>query len=1227
MGLRYTLLILGFGCITIGHSQSLDLISVNPVAASNHVAVNSNISFTFNMNIASATINTDNFVIRGEQAGAIPGTFSGAGTSTVTFDPTNDFRSGEVIRVTITTGVATDGGPSLSSAFSFQFTVEAQASPDNPAFFGEQAPFTTSSDFVQDIGATDINGDGQIDVFGTYGENNLIWFQNAGNENFNQNLIPTTISYPRMPTAVDLDDDGDIDLVTGSSSEMSIAWYENDGNENFTENIVNTSAGTVVSVYPSDLDNDGDFDIIVASWNQSTAANGKLSWLENDGSESFTLHQISGLSTTTVYPIDVDGDGSIDIVAGTRNEGFFGGQENDRLIWFQNDGSGNFTLHNVSTERQFRDEVFAIDMDDDGDVDLLSAGALSFLGWYENDGNENFTEHELGPEVRQPTSIHASDIDGDGDIDILSTKELDDQVVWFENDGNQNFTERIITVCADLARGVYAADIDEDGDLDVLSASAFDAQMTWYRNTQFQSFDFVSSSPTPNSLNSPATSDIAIQFSQPVADFSLQGFGPTGLGPVIVRSENRGAISGTWSGGGTNTITFDPDEDLLAGDVIRVTITFKLMSIDGASLTNGDYSFQFVVGTTNGPESPPFFLEHVLLDENETSSIESVYAADFDTDSDTDLVTISNGTGSELAWYANDGLQSFTKNQLIEPTEGATSVIAANTFSNGNLDILSTFGGILNIQFNNESGGFNGSSFGYTDTEVGEGNPGAVSIDLNGDGQTNIISAIGYSDDNPVSELYYFIPEIEGYTIVDINTTLNQPNGVYASDLNSDGHNDVLSWSKEGGEIGIYTNNKIDQFGETKLSTSFTTSILQVFPSDLNNDGYVDLLANSNEALYWYQYDGNNYTEHLVDNTVLSVEKIYVADIDGDDDNDLIGVGESLLFEEQCVFVLENDGSGSFTIHEFASSSTDLSDTYVTDLDRDGDLDILASGRSGSKLMWFENTVEQTFEIAITSNPEDQSVCPGSEVSLQVAAQGAHNLSYQWQQDSGDGFVNLADGEFISGSTNTTLGLSGLTSDMDGYQFRCVISGNFANSVESDIASVGIIDPIAITTEPMDITAAQGDNITFTTTVAGDNIAYQWKKGDVDLSGETSNQLAIDNVTINDVGSYQLQVSNQCGSEESQVVLLNIPENSVATNVVERFAGLQFYPNPASDYIEITPVHDWTEVNLLYLNGSTALTQRLHGLKRIDISHLKSGVYLMELKGKDSHIEKIMIKK
>ena len=79
----------------------------------------------------------------------------------------------------------------------------------------------------------------------------------------------------------DINGDGYLDIVTASMHDNTIAWYENskDRNPTFTKEDISTDAASANGIFVADLDNDGDLDIVSASANDD-----KIAWYENDGS-------------------------------------------------------------------------------------------------------------------------------------------------------------------------------------------------------------------------------------------------------------------------------------------------------------------------------------------------------------------------------------------------------------------------------------------------------------------------------------------------------------------------------------------------------------------------------------------------------------------------------------------------------------------------------------------------------------------------------------------------------------------------------------------------------------------------------------------------------------------------------------------------------------------------------------------------------------------------------
>ncbi|MDC1250318.1 Ig-like domain-containing protein, partial [Flavobacteriaceae bacterium] len=370
----------------IAFSQ-LTLSSSSPATASNTVSLDSDITLTFDSPVKTSTLNASNIVITGINTGIISGTFSGGGTTSVVFNPTTDFKPGEVITVTLTSALENTSGGPLSPPQTFSFTTRNAATP---------SPVFTAADIAT-------SADGAISVF-----------------------------------AADMDGDGDMDILSASYSDDTIAWYENDGNANptWTATDIATSANRAYSVFAADMDGDGDMDIVSASFYDDTIA-----WYENDGNANptFTAADIatSADGATSVFAADMDGDGDMDIISASYND--------DTIAWYENDGNVNptWTAADIDTSADAAHSVFAADIDGDGDMDILSASQLDdTIAWYENNGNVNptWTAADIATSADGAHSVFAADIDGDGDMDILSASYNDDTIAWYENDGNANPT-------------------------------------------------------------------------------------------------------------------------------------------------------------------------------------------------------------------------------------------------------------------------------------------------------------------------------------------------------------------------------------------------------------------------------------------------------------------------------------------------------------------------------------------------------------------------------------------------------------------------------------------------------------------------------------------------------------------------------------------------------------------------------------------------------------------
>lgn len=167
----------------------------------------------------------------------------------------------------------------------------------------------------------------------------------------------------------------------------------------------------------------------------------------------------------------------------------------------------------------------------------------------------------------------------------------------------------------------------------------------------------------------------------------------------------------------------------------------------------------------------------------------------------------------------------------------------------------------------------------------------------------------------------------------------------------------------------------------------------------------------------------------------------------------------------------------------------------------------------------------------IDSQPQSQTVSPGSLASFSVGATGTAPLSYRW----------FKDGLAIGGATSAALSVSAAqTSNAGNYT---VVVTNAAGSITSSAAELTVISGVrpTITAQPSDQSVATGVTATFAVGVTGTSpFTYQWRLNGAAIPGATNNPLTLPNVSAANAGSYTVVVTNSAGSVTGSAAILTV---------------------------------------------------------------------------------------
>ncbi|MFZ1322160.1 MAG: FG-GAP-like repeat-containing protein, partial [Ignavibacteria bacterium] len=432
--------------------------SVSPPMNANSVVKSSNIVITFDQVMNGSTMTAANVKVFGYQTGLMTISLDfNSVANTLTINPMNEFKNGEKISITLTSGIKTVANLSISP-FVFSFRSRTLGGTGN---------FTKTSDIptieFAYILSGDLDNDSDIDLL----IDDKI-YKNNGNALF---TYYSSLNFGGRATMADFDNDGDLDILVRDNND--IFFMKNNGNGDFTQ--TNSFTGGIGSF--GDLNGDGFLDVTYFLTNRHI-----YTVLNNNGifTPDSTVYLFSSCYNNSANHIDyrpmiddMDNDGDLDMV-GINGFGHGNSIEGYKLcrtfFLLLNNGSGLFTPNTIFTKQSggpayvmFLDDSKSFDNNNDGIVDVNSPEAN-----LRNNGNGVFLDQ--GGLFWFFNSSEA-DYNGDGYLDLMGLISQSPLILYL-NDGSGIFNS-VLANSSQFYESSASGDFDNDGDIDLAAMEAY----------------------------------------------------------------------------------------------------------------------------------------------------------------------------------------------------------------------------------------------------------------------------------------------------------------------------------------------------------------------------------------------------------------------------------------------------------------------------------------------------------------------------------------------------------------------------------------------------------------------------------------------------------------------------------------------------------------------------------------------------------------------------------
>ncbi len=655
-----------------------------------------------------------------------------------------------------------------------------------------------------------------------------------------------------------------------------------------------TTLSNVTGLAPADVDLDGDIDLIVISRQQQN--NSSVTIWRNDGGPGLvfaTRHTVTNALCWTVRTADLNADGRLDVIA--ADAGFA------QVIVMLATGPGTLGAPLRLTTGSRGTGLAVGDLDNDGDSDIAMSGfATNAVDVFRNNGNGTFAPRQSFACDVSPGAVAIGDFTGDGLADLAIANTMTNvfplrpgTVSLLRNNGNAVFvTHATLTVAGHAETSlnskpsdVALADIDADGDVDLLVSAKESNSLRVYSNAGDGTF-----------ANSQT------------------------LGPLEVIGGVAGCIACT-------NLDADPAPELAWCDSAARAVRIY---------DNVDGGFEYSQSYAAGSEGPV-----------------AVAAADLTGDGLPELA-LAGDTSYAFSTMTNEGGLNFDAVIHLRRTDGGYYQLLADFTGDGATDLASysTFSNLFMV-----APGVGNERFGASIvTEMPTGGH-ILPRDVDADGDLDILS-LGNSGNR-----FVMLGNNDGtFGPAIFSSPINLHANWQTADINNDGRLDML-WTRSiaSNQPAFIAISLGDGVGGFAPPTEITTPpfLGAVWTGDLSGDGAPELFVGvaagvvgplGYETVLVYPNNGDgtfgDYAVHaydIVPNFVGGVGAFAWVDIDGDGDNDLLGISVGTFIYRNTNHQLE----APVPIAGFANYALTQFGPAIMDLDGDGDLDFYGAAGVG----------------------------------------------------------------------------------------------------------------------------------------------------------------------------------------------------------------------------------------------------------------------------------------